>query len=398
MTIQANSSGVVSGKFTVPANIPAGSKKVRFEGSGGSHGEAIFTGTGTVIDETRRLVTTVTGIYYDPLAQTFSLTDNAQIASVDLWFDAVGASKVVVQIRETSNGVPNQTIVGQAILLPANINTTTHTRFAFDAPVNLLANTEYAIVVLCDDATSAVWQAELGKWDNTNQKWVTSQPYQIGVMLSSSNASTWTPHQDRDLAFRINKAIFSQTNRTVSLGSVAVTAATDFIVLAVEEIPSSVTKIEYTLTLPDSSTLVVANGQPVRLSAAVTGNIAISAKLYGDANTSPILFPGTQFVVGHVETSATYISRAIPAGTSVKLKAVFEANIPSGAAVAVSYKGAGASWVTVPYVSSVATDNGFMEMTHQITGVTEASVQLKLTLTGTTGARPRVKNLRFMTI
>lgn len=59
----------------------------------------------------------------------------------------------------------------------------------------LQAKREYAVVVLCDDATTALYVAELGKQDPT-RGYVTSQPYQVGVLLSSSNASTWTAHQD----------------------------------------------------------------------------------------------------------------------------------------------------------------------------------------------------------
>lgn len=53
--------------------------------------------------------------------------------------------------------------------------------------------------------------AELGKYDAVHERWVTSQPYQVGVLLSSSNASTWTPHQDRDLTFRLLGARFTAT-------------------------------------------------------------------------------------------------------------------------------------------------------------------------------------------
>lgn len=404
MTVQANASGVVTGKFTIPANIPAGSKRVQFTGSSGSRGDAVFVGSGTVTTEVRRMATTETTTRFwqniDPLAQTFTINETCQIAAVDLWFAEKGATDVLVQIRETSNGFPTQDVLAERRLNPADINTTTHTRATFREPVQLVANTEYAIVALCDDAVSALRVAELGKWDAANRRLVTSQPYQVGVLLSSSNASTWTAHQDRDMAFRLHKAVFTQTERTVALGSVAVTGATDLMVLANDDLPSSVTRIEFTLGLPGGQTITVSNGQPVRLDSPVTGNVSVSAKLYGAASGSPILFPGTQLVIGTVGTTGTYVSRAIPAGSNVRLKAIFDALIPAGAAVNVSYKGTdpGDNWVTMPFVGSTPVDDGFYEITHEITGVTETSVQLRLQLTGTTAARPRVRNLRFMTI
>lgn len=402
MTVQANASGVVTGKFTIPTNIPAGAKRVQFDGAGGSHGEAVFVGSGTITNEVRRTATRLTTTFWrvDPLAQTFTITETCQIAAVDLWFAAKGTSKVVVQIRETANGFPTQSVVAESILAPADINTTSHTRATFAAPVQLIANTEYAVVALCDDAVAELRVAELGKWDSNSNRWVTSQPYQIGVLLSSSNASTWTAHQDRDLTFRLHKAIFTQTEKTVALGTVAVTGATDLMLLVNEELPASVTRIDYTLGLPGGQSVTVSNGQPVRLDAAITGNVSVSAKLVGDATASPVLFPGTQLVAGTVGTTGDYVSRAITGGTSVRVKVIFDALIPAGSSVAVFYKGvdAGDTWTTVPFVSSTEGDDGFYEIIHEITGVNENMVQVKLVPTGTAAARPRVKNLRFMTI
>ena len=402
MTVSANSSGVVTGSFTIPANIPAGAKRVTFIGAGGSKGDAVFVGAGVITDNAQRQVTTQTATFwsFDPLAQTFSLPSDSQITAIDLWFSAVGTGPVVLQLRETSNGVPSRDVIGDVRLLPSDINTTTYTRATFSAPISLLADTEYALVAMCDDAVTELRIAELGKWDAAGNRWVTSQPYQVGVLLSSSNASTWTAHQDRDLAFRIHKAVFSEVNKTIALGTVAVTAATDLMLLALEEAPGSQTHISYSLTLPDASTVTVSSGQPVRLAAAVTGIITVAAALFGSATASPVLVPGTQLVVGHVAVSAEYVSRAITGGASVRIKAVFDALIPGGAGVALQYKGGdvGDAWISLPYASSTAIGDGFMEMTHEITGVNEALVQIKLTMTGTSAARPRIKNLRFMTI
>lgn len=402
MTVNANSSGVVTGKFTIPSGIPAGVKQVTFLGSGGSRGDAAFVGSGTITDEVRRQVTTLTTTFWavDPLAQTFTVPDSGQIAAVDLWFSDVGTKTINVQIRETSLGLPTRSVIAEARLAPGSISLVGHTRITFPTPVHLLAGTEYALVVMCDDAVTAIRIAELGKWDAANERWVTAQPYQVGVLLSSSNASTWTPHQDRDMAFRLHRAVFTQFNKSVALGAIAVDGATDLMLSAVQESPGSGARISYDLLLPDDSVINVSSGQPVRLAAPITGNVTVTAKMVGTANAAPVLLPGAQLVVGEVATSATYVSRAIPGGTGVRVKAVFEALIPGGSSVVVSYKGAdiGDTWQTVPYVSSVAVDDGFMEMVHEITGVTENQVQLKLTLTGTAAARPRVKNLRFMTI
>ena len=414
MTLAADSSGVVRGKFTIPAGVPAGSKLVSVVGAGGSKGDAIFSGQGTLERQTYQQQTTIVETLWqspppptpvpvmrgrDPLAQTFSLNSSIQVSGVDLWFVAKPTTTCRVQIRETTAGIPNSIVRAQTIVDPLTIQIGgAQTRIPFEAPVFMLAGVEYAIVVLCDDAIGSLSVAELGKFDANAQKWITSQPYQVGVLLSSSNASTWTPHQDRDMAFRILSASFTQTSRTVPLGTVAVVNATDLLLMAYADRPASETAVEYKLTLPDSSVVTVSDGQPVQLPAAITGNVAVSAVLHGTANFAPVLQPGTQLVAGVVATTGTYQTRAIPAGTSVKVKVIVEAIIPSGATLDVAYKGvdAGDTFASVAALSNRPVDDGFTEFVFQATPVTETAVQVKLTLGGSTAARPRVRDLRVI--
>ena len=78
MTLFANASGVLSGKFLIPAGIPAGAKTVRAATASGAAAVAGFTGRGRITTEQRRNVTTVTENWFffgvDPLAQTFTLS------------------------------------------------------------------------------------------------------------------------------------------------------------------------------------------------------------------------------------------------------------------------------------------------------------------------------------
>lgn len=399
----ANSSGVVSGSFTIPANIPSGTKAVVAVGASGSRCETTFTGQGTITQRIMQRQTTaaVTMPGTDPLAQTFTQEKNGQFTGLDLWFSAAPTSRTSVQIRSTASGLPGQEVLAEAILEVGDISVGgVSTRALFPCPVTLLGGSEYAIVVLCNDAIGALSVAELGKFDATAQQWITSQPYTVGVLLSSSNASTWTAHQDRDLAFRLLKANYSEAERTIALGNVAVTNTTDLMLLSYAERPDSSTGVQYHLTLPDASVLTVDDGQRVQLAAAITGNVSVSAVLSGSADFSPVFYPGTQLVPGVLGTSGTYVTRAIPAGSGVRVKTIFEAVIPSGANVVVEYKGpdAGDNWAAVPAVSNRAVDDGFTEFINEITPVTEATVQIRLTLTGSTAARPRVRDLRCIVI
>lgn len=408
----ADGSGVVTGSFTIPSGVPSGSKSVRFLGAGGSRGAAVFSGQGTLERQDWQQQTTITERRWqsppppppepprvDPIAQTFTLPTSTQLSGVDLWFTAAATTAVRVQIRGTATGFPTQEVIAEKVIQPSQIGAPgTHTRILFDAPVHLIAGIEYALVVLCNDAEGELAVAELGKYDINAQRWITSQPYTIGVLLSSSNASTWTAHQDRDLTFRLLSASYSGTSRSVNLGTVAVAGATDLLLMSYAERPASGTTVDYLLTLPDSSVLTVTDGEPVQLPAAITGNVAVTARLTGTAQFSPVLYPGTQIVAGQIATTADYVTRAIPAGTSVAVKVIFEAVVPSGATIQVFRKGpdVGDTWVAFGAPATGPADDGFTEFVYSATGITEQTVQIKLVLNGTAAARPRVRDLRII--
>lgn len=408
----ADAAGNLSGSFVIPAGIPTGDKEVIALGLSGFAATSIFSGQGTLERQVWQQQTTITEtrwqsppppqpvrINSDPLAQTFSLLANTHCSSVDVWFEEASTTRTRVQIRTTIAGVPSQVVLAEKSFDPVLIVTGgNHTRIAFDAPVLLLAGVEYAIVVLCDDPNGSLAVAELGKFDENAQRWITNQPYTIGVLLSSSNASTWTPHQDRDMAFRILSANYTANTRTIELGSVAVTGATDLLLMGYADRPSSATSVEYTLALPDGSALTVSDGQPVQLSAPITGSVGVSARLFGDARFSPVLHPGTQLVTGVVAASADYVSRAVPAGASSTIKVIYEGAVPSGATIDVFYKGpdAGDTWTALPAPVTKPADDGFSEFVHTVTGVDDLSVQIKLVLNGTTAARPRARDLRVI--
>ena len=406
MSLQADSTGRLRGRFTIPAGIPAGTKAVEFIGSGGSRGVGEFTGAGTIVSELRRRVTTLTTTSWweiaapvwrgvDPLAQTFTLPQARHLGGVDLWFTAKGTSDVILQLRETTVGFPNGVVLAQARIQPGAILTNGNaTRILFDTPVFVEAGREYALVVMCNDATTALAVAELGKWDDAGRRWVTAQPYQVGTLLSSSNASTWTPHQDRDLAFRLLACRFTASQRTVPLGTVNVTNTSDLMLLANMEVPTSNTAAELVATLPDGSEIRMVDGQPVQLQQKVTGAIALSARLAGTGTASPVLYPGVQAVVGEVAASATYVSRAIQCGSSGRVVVTLEGITPGTSGIKVELQTQAGSWFELPLESGADVGDGWVERKHVLTGVNSNTVRIRLTLTGTAAQRPRVRRLR----
>lgn len=398
--LKADAQGRVRGVFRIPAGVPAGSKSVGFTGGGGSRGEAVFVGQGSLTTQTLRQVTNVTTWYYDPLAQTFSLTRNVQLAGADLWFTA-RKTQVRVQIREVSNGVPSRTILAERVLEPEDIvvGGGGHTRILFDAPLSLTAGTEYALVVLCDDPVTKLSIAEMGKYDKTRAQWVTAQPYAVGVLLSSSNASTWTPHQDRDLAFRLLEARYRDAApHTLDMGGVSLSGATDVLLMGLSDIPTAQCRLEYDITLPDGSRQTVAEGQALTLAAPQSGTVAVRATLHGDASASPVLWPGCQLLAGRVGTSGTYCTRAVTARAATSASLIYDAVIPSGASVTPEIQIDGGDWAALDNAGSTRGDDGAVEFRWRKSLSGAQLVRVRLTLRGTSQARPIVRNVRLLAV
>lgn len=397
----ANASGLLTGSFQIPQAIPAGAKLVEFLGAGGSYGSATYVGRGQIVTETRRRILTTVVNRWDPLAQTFTLPERRVIAGLDVWFTAKGGSApVIVQIRETQVGIPTTTVLTEGRLAAADIKTDGNaTRVLLD-PVALEANREYAIVVLTDDANHAVSVAELGKYD-PRTGWVTAQPYQIGVLLSSSNGISWTAHQTQDLTFRLLGCRFTQASKTVSLGQYTVTHLSDVMALAGVERPAAGTDVQFLATDAQGRTYTLSEDQGLALSEKLSGNLAVSAKLTGTEVSSPILYPGTQLVFGTLEAAGDYLSRAIAAAATFNVAVTFDALTPGTSSVTVQAEsGTPGSFTDLALDQGVEVGNGWVERTYKATGLVgvgaDRSTRVKLSLLGSPQYRPFVRRLRVI--
>lgn len=393
--LTADGAGTIVGKFTVPADVPAGTKQVRFQGDGGSLAVAPYVGTFQIIDRKFRQITV-----YDPLAQTFTMDATKQICGIDLWFAAKGTSDILIQVRETDLGLPTNLILTEKRFPIASVVTSGPTRIEFTS-VTLQANREYCVVIGCDDAVASVYVAQLGKFDAANQKWVTAQPYTVGVLLSSSNARTWTPHQDRDLTFRLLAPVYAPTSRTIDMGNVAVVDASDLIVLADTERPAAIAECKFKLTLidhVDAPIYTVGPMQPVELPARYTGNVKVEALLSGSSTFSPVLHKDISIAVGDLAESEVYITRAITAGVNSNITITLEALVPGGSSIAVHVEDAGSTWTLATLDSAAPVGAGWEERTYKVLDFDEETYRIRLTLNGVTNARPRVRSLRAVTV
>jgi hypothetical protein len=202
-------------------------------------------------NRTRSEVTRTT--WFDPIAQTFLVEESGGLflTSLDLYFASVDPTiPVRLQIRDTVNGYPGPNVLpfGEVVLTPYEMRDGQATgfglssrtvdlsnvdgapisiglapdspvRFNFKAPVYLQEGEEYCFVLLSDSNNYHVWVSDLGGIDafstQGEQNQVSEQPY-LGSFFKSQNASTWTPDQNRDMKFRLNRAKFQNLTNTIT--------------------------------------------------------------------------------------------------------------------------------------------------------------------------------------
>lgn len=168
----------------------------------------------------------------DPLAQTF-LTDKkgAFITSVDIYMATKDPrAPLTVEIRTVELGTPTLILASreaQVVLSPGQVNVSDDasiaTRVTFPAPIPVLPETEYAIVLLAPTSDKYnAWIAKLGERTVNTQELsgpesvIYSRQYGAGSLFKSQNGSTWTPTQFEDMKFQVNKCEFLADSGTAT--------------------------------------------------------------------------------------------------------------------------------------------------------------------------------------
>ena len=203
--------------------------------------------------------------WVDPLAETFLVDaalypDGVFLTDVELFFKTKDEDglPVTLQIRDTLNGYPAQTILpfSDVTKFPADVNVSddasTATKFTFPSLVYLQPG-EYAIVAISNSLKYEAFIAELGEnIIGTNRK-ISEQPY-AGVFFKSQNASTWTPEQNQDLTFNINIAEFSIGNTANAVfkdGTSSAEVKADILQIVPQEVRINRTNIAWGVKLTD---------------------------------------------------------------------------------------------------------------------------------------------------
>ena len=419
-TTHANSNGKVDDTFTVPNGVYSGTKEVKLVGkTSTADGTTLFQAIPLV-----KLSTTIVKTYWrwikrvniwrwwwwDPTAQTFVMTETSPIHGVKVYFDKRPNTETKVLLMEVNAGVPNKdkTLAFKTFQPDELTIGDEGTYFEFPYKPTLVKDTEYAFVVMCEDAVGTIRVAKMGERDKTVGKWMTKQPYSEGVLLVSSNLSSWTPIQDEDMQFQIFVADFAESH-TVEFNEVTVTNATDLLINAGVELQKN-TSIYFNISLLDraeNNTFTnVSNNLPIPIGDSYTGRVKVEAVLEGDGDFSPNLEPTAVLSVGTTKNTSYYTSRQFDFPADCKIVDTYiDVYRPMNTAIILEYQDYDAgsdtySWVALPEIPGDAKDlgNGWQELHFRLDNITppdNLKTRIRITLSTTDiKYRPVVANLR----
>jgi len=429
-SMTADSNGKINDTFQIPSNQFSGMKEVSVKGKeSGVTGNTLFQAQPLV----RNIHTTITSwwrwvvrrqtyIWWwrDPVAQSFVIKETSAIDSISVYFDVLPTTNTSVVITETTAGMPDKTkAVGSVTLTPAELrlagSNNTATDFVFKTKPTLIKDTEYAFIVICDDAIGTVRCATLGERDKSGSgRWLTSQAYSVGAMFTSSNNSAWTPIQKDDMQFKINTCNYNAEYKVETPVITGVSNATDLMVLANAKIEEG-TAVEYKVTLLDralNNEFLVNSYSQFPLTTLYSGDVKIEATLKSTGDYSPKLDPSIQLSVGKTERTSTYVSRSFDFDEEGTIVDVYlDMYKPSNTNISVFYQShegdshASDVWVSIP-ASETAKQlgGGWVEQHYTITDISEPTnaagnpsgrTRIKIVLTTTNDSdRPVAGNLR----
>ena len=420
-TLKADERGRFTGKFTIPDKSPCGTVGVEIS-NGTNKGTAVYSAQGRKqVIQTTVLTTKITVNPYDPLAQAFQFDEDTVLTQVGLFFATKDLDKnMVVQVRNMVNGYPGTTIYDEIVVESESIytsnNGTVETIVKFSQPVYCNANEQYCICLLSDSDEYAMWVATLGEQDVNTKNYVTSQPYVAGVLFSSSNAQTWTAHQDSDLKFKLYKAVYTG-EKGVILFDIVETGDANRILIAAQSLDKQNTGVKwfYKVTGKGTSKSTDEEWMPIEtyvdreLDETIV-SLNLKVEISPTASISPMLAGDVVNLISFIEEGrGTYVSRTVMLDNPYNTIAVsYEACIPNNTSVSVSVSydnsAIGTTWVELTESNStrsiVAVDENFVryQYIHRVavpegkTGQTIYAVRIDMTSSNPV-VRPRVRKL-----
>lgn len=332
----------------------------------------------------------------DPLAQTFSFTENRIISAVGVWFTQKDATvPVTVQIRGVTTGLPNEVVLAEKVVAPGEVNLNAETKIVFADPFYAQADTSYAVVLLTNSTNYRVRIATLGQLGQNGV--ITRQTYVAGVLLESSNAETWTPLNSSDLTMRIYGYDFQSTGEVRFQPITGV----QFSDLNLDEYSSSPegTGIAWEYST-DGGVIwdAIVPAEEERLPN-LASQILVRALFSSNAvNNSPALIFKDVNLIGYLNnTTGAYLNREneLTQGVS-STKLYTQMNIPSGTTINwFASNNGGATWEPMSIQTTREIDQEWTEytLTRNFTDPNGNKVRFKAEMTGNNLVYPRIHTL-----
>lgn len=222
-TFKADSNGEVKGTFKIPIGIQCGSRNVKIA-NGDNMAFTSYTAYGTTEDIQKIVNKVAVTVYlYDPVAQSFTLSDNKYLTSIGMYFyrtpstnNATAHPSISVQVRtlNSDGSGPSNEVLGTATIASDTIKTSNdasaETRVYFDDLIPLNANQGYCFVVVTDSDNYWLYKATKGKHLLGDEStYLTGRPSDNGNLFTSSNAQSWVDDPSSSLKYNVYTASFN---------------------------------------------------------------------------------------------------------------------------------------------------------------------------------------------
>ena len=409
--VHADTAGRVSASFVIPENARNGNRIVEMTDGLYSARAGIQINDPMVITRIERIVeeriirvpvvqvvwrTQIVTVRNDPLAQTFSFTEDKVVSGVGLYFTTKDPSiPVTVQIRGVTTGLPNGVIFAEKVLAPGDVSLNVETKVVFANPFYAQAGTSYAVVLLTNSSNYRMRVATLGQLGQNGV--ITRQTYAAGVLLESSNAETWTPLNGSDLTMKIYGYDF-QPSGEVRFQPITGVQFSDLNLDEYSSVPQG-TGIAWEYST-DGGVLwdAIVPAEEERLPNLASQVLVRALFSSNAANISPALIYKDVNLIGYLNNpTGTYLNRENELTQGVSSTKIYtQMNIPSGTTVNwFASNDGGSTWEPMSIQTTREIDQEWTEytLTRTFSDPNGNKVRYKAEMTGNNLVYPRIHTL-----
>jgi len=355
-TVRADADGYWTATFTIPSNIPTGSKTVEATELATSRaGQAIYTANVAreYIQQTTKTafrplppvmpppdVRLNNDGFFDPVGQMIVPQLDCDIGQIDMFFKTKNETiPAEGYIRNVRDGDPQEDNVAGFRLAPGDISVSTDSSTATSVTLHdvvpLSSDTPYFFAVGSAATDIEIFYAEGGQADLIDSgRTVDENAYPLGDMRSSSSGLSWVIHPTSDLKFYMRPKIYSTTG-TLYFDNVT-ESATSF-VLSVNSILRDGCSIAWYYSTDNGSTWASFEPNSVVRLNSEAAQIKVRAD-FSTTNTyvSPLIYNDVTLHTRVNASSGKYIGRNVDVGSSNKFYSAhicYEEAVPGGVTI-----------------------------------------------------------------